>query len=229
MLHCTWSWYMVNQHVFYCSRAEVELMILVKPRKRKSGNKVFSSLKAPQKHCTDLKIKTSTSSKRTMTSVVWKYFGLLLNTFYLQWYVYTEEDSKCVQITNHSDRMTRMLRPLRFLNIIFSFVKVLHSPFLLRPEYCPYTTWYPPLRENNSFPLPLLPVLTKFIVLFFKCHIHSNLFEGRLEKPIKKILISKYLEFQIEQLVFDQRSWRPIPSAWDLEIIFSKLMYLLTS
>ena len=50
---------------FYCSRAEVELMILVKPRKRKSGNKVFSSLKAPQKHCTDLKIKTSTSSKRT--------------------------------------------------------------------------------------------------------------------------------------------------------------------
>ena len=50
---------------FYCSRAEVELMILVKPRKRNSGNKLFSSLKAPQKHCTDLKIKTSTSSKRT--------------------------------------------------------------------------------------------------------------------------------------------------------------------
>ena len=70
---CPWiscaTLYMVKVHgqiaSFYCSRAEVELMILVKPRKRKSGNKVFSSLKAPQKHCTDLNTKTSTSSKRT--------------------------------------------------------------------------------------------------------------------------------------------------------------------
>ena len=55
---CPWigcaTLYMVMVHGqsarFYCSRAEVELMILVKPRKRKTGNKVFSSLKAPQKH-----------------------------------------------------------------------------------------------------------------------------------------------------------------------------------
>ena len=48
---CPWiscaTLYMVMVHgqsaSFYCSRVEVELMILVKPRKHKSGNKVFSS------------------------------------------------------------------------------------------------------------------------------------------------------------------------------------------
>ena len=67
---------------FYCSRAEVELMILVKPRKRKSGNKVFSRLKAPQKHCTDLNIKTSTSSKRTTALRQPSGFQLASNVIY---------------------------------------------------------------------------------------------------------------------------------------------------
>ena len=58
------------------------LMILVKPRKRKSGNKVFSSLKAPQKHCTDLKIKTSTSSKRTAALCQPSGFQLASNVIY---------------------------------------------------------------------------------------------------------------------------------------------------
>ena len=73
---------MVNQQVFNCSRAEVELMILVKPRKRKSGNKVFSGLKAPQKHCTDLKIKTSTPSKRTTALRQPSGFQLASNVIY---------------------------------------------------------------------------------------------------------------------------------------------------
>ena len=67
---------------FYCSRAQVELMILVKPRKRKSGNKVFSSLKAPQKHCTDLKIETSRSSKRTTALRQPSGFQLASNVIY---------------------------------------------------------------------------------------------------------------------------------------------------
>ena len=75
---CPWiscaTLYMVMVHgqsaSFYCSRAEVEPA--VKPRKRKSGNKVFSSLNcgAPQKHCTDLKIKTSTSSDTRGTTAL---------------------------------------------------------------------------------------------------------------------------------------------------------------
>ena len=76
--HGTWS-----IRSFYCSRAEVELMILVKPRKRTSGNKVFSSLiKAPQKHCTDLNIKTSTSSKRTTALRQPSGFQLASNVIY---------------------------------------------------------------------------------------------------------------------------------------------------
>ena len=57
-------------------------MILVKPRKRKSGNKVFSSLKAPQKHCTDLNIKTSSSSKRTTALRQPSGFQLASNVIY---------------------------------------------------------------------------------------------------------------------------------------------------
>ena len=57
-------------------------MILVKPRKRKSGNKVFSSLKAPEKHCTDLNIKTSTSSKRTTALRQPSGFQLASNVIY---------------------------------------------------------------------------------------------------------------------------------------------------
>ena len=49
------------------------------------------------------------------------------------------------------------------------------------------------LDKTILSPLPLLPVLTTFIVLSFKCHIHARLFEGRLEKAIEKSLISKYL------------------------------------
>ena len=67
---------------FNCSRAEVELMIPVKPRKRKSGNKVFSGLKASQKHCTDLKIKTSTPSKRTTALRQPSGFQLAWNVIY---------------------------------------------------------------------------------------------------------------------------------------------------
>ena len=54
-------------------------MILVKPRKRKSGNKVFSSLKAPEKHCTDLNIKTS---KRTTALRQPSGFQLASNVIY---------------------------------------------------------------------------------------------------------------------------------------------------
>ena len=45
--------YMVMEHgqsaSVYCSRAEVELMVIVKPGKRASGNKVFSSLSSTER------------------------------------------------------------------------------------------------------------------------------------------------------------------------------------
>ena len=65
----------------------------------------------------------------------------------------------------------------------FFFFKFYQSPFLLRPEYCvsiPHGTLL--LDKTIVPPLPLLLALTASIVLFFKCHIHSRLFEGRLEK-----------------------------------------------
>ena len=103
---------------------------------------------------------------------------------------------------SHSDSMiAETIAEFEYYFLSF-FFKFYQSPFLLRPEYCvsiPNGTLL--LDKTIVSPLPLLPALTSFIVLFFKCHIHSRLFEGRLEKA----------------------------SAWDLGIIFSKLIYLLTS
>ena len=75
---------------------------------------------------------------------------------------------------------------LRVLCSLYLF-KFYESPFLLRPEYCvsiPYGTLL--LDKTIVPPLPLLPALTTFIVLVFKCHVHSRLFEGRLLNSCEK-------------------------------------------
>ena len=99
---------------FYFSRAEVELMILVKPRKRKSGNKVFSSLKAPQKHCTDLKIKTSTSSKRTTALRQQSGFQLASNV------IYSTKKSATKHCTKRIQRLLTCNKYLRVISRWFS-------------------------------------------------------------------------------------------------------------
>ena len=136
-------------------------MILVKPRKRISGNKVFNSLKAPQKHCTDLKNKTSTSSKRTTALRQPSGFQLASNVIY----------STKKSATKHcTKRIQRLLTcNLRIISRWFSSRSCLVQNSLRTQTYFRLPRFSPPERISTAGNTSAFAGYCRFKMATFKC------------------------------------------------------------